>query len=64
MRATGMPDWMVRIVALHAASTEGNGQMPATIDLRNAVQLERDFRDDAKRAFGAHEKACEIVTGG
>ena len=31
MRATGMPDWIVRMVALHAASTEGNGQMPDEI---------------------------------
>ena len=31
MRATGMPDWMVRMVALQAASTDGNGQMPAEI---------------------------------
>ena len=28
MRATGMPDWMVMMVALHAASTVGNGQTP------------------------------------
>ena len=31
MRATGMPDWMVRIAALQAASTVGNGQTPAAI---------------------------------
>ena len=31
MRATGMPDWMVRMVALQAASTEGNGQTPEEI---------------------------------
>ncbi len=31
MRATGMPDWMVRIAALQAASTDGNGQMPDAI---------------------------------
>ena len=29
MRATGMPAWMVAIAALQAASTEGNGQIPA-----------------------------------
>ena len=31
MRATGMPDWMVRMVALQAASTDGNGQTPDAI---------------------------------
>ena len=31
MRATGMPDWMVAMVALQAASTLGNGQTPAEI---------------------------------
>ena len=31
MRATGMPDWIVRMVALHAASTEGNGHTPPAI---------------------------------
>ena len=31
MRATGMPDWMVAIAALQAASTDGNGQMPPEI---------------------------------
>jgi hypothetical protein len=31
MRATGMPDWMVRIVASQQASTVGNGQTPAAI---------------------------------
>ena len=31
MRATGMPDWMVAMAALHAASTVGNGQTPAEI---------------------------------
>ena len=31
MRATGMPDWMVAIVALQAASTDGNGQTPLAI---------------------------------
>ena len=31
MRATGMPDWMVRMVALQHASTDGNGQTPAAI---------------------------------
>ncbi len=31
MRATGMPDWIVRIVASQAALIEGNGQMPAEI---------------------------------
>ena len=31
MRATGMPDWMVRMVALQAASTDGKGQTPAEI---------------------------------
>jgi hypothetical protein len=31
MRATGIPDWMVRMVALQAASTEGNGQTPDEI---------------------------------
>ncbi|MCY1247272.1 hypothetical protein D9M72_605880 [compost metagenome] len=28
MRATGMPDWMVRITALQASSIVGNGQTP------------------------------------
>ena len=28
MRATGMPDWMARMVASHAASTVGNGHTP------------------------------------
>jgi hypothetical protein len=31
MRATGMPDWMVAIAALQAASTEGNGHVPPEI---------------------------------
>ena len=31
MRATGMPDWMVMMVALQQASTDGNGQMPPEI---------------------------------
>ncbi len=31
MRAIGMPCWMVRMVALQAASTEGNGQTPEAI---------------------------------
>ena len=31
---------------------------------RNAVQLQRDFGDDAERAFGADEQPREIVTGG
>ena len=31
MRATGMPDWMVAIAALQAASTEGNGHTPPAI---------------------------------
>ena len=29
IRATGMPDWIVRITASQAAFTVGNGQMPA-----------------------------------
>ncbi len=29
MRATGIPLWMVAMVASQAASTEGNGQVPA-----------------------------------
>ena len=31
MRATGMPLWMVRMTALQAASTLGNGQTPPAI---------------------------------
>jgi hypothetical protein len=31
MRATGMPDWMVRMAALQQASTDGNGQTPDAI---------------------------------
>jgi len=31
MRAIGMPDWMVAIAALQAASTDGNGQTPPEI---------------------------------
>ena len=31
MRAIGMPDWMVRMAALQAASTDGNGQTPEAI---------------------------------
>ena len=31
MRATGMPVWMVAMVALQAASTDGNGHTPAEI---------------------------------
>ncbi len=31
MRATGMPDWIVTMAALQAASTDGNGQMPPEI---------------------------------
>ena len=31
MRAIGTPDWMVAMVALHAASTDGNGHTPLEI---------------------------------
>ena len=31
MRATGMPDWMVRMVARQQASTDGNGHTPPDI---------------------------------
>ena len=31
MRATGMPDWMVTMVALQQASTDGNGHTPPAI---------------------------------
>ncbi len=31
MRATGMPDWIVMMAALQAASTDGNGQIPDAI---------------------------------
>ena len=31
MRATGMPDWIVAMVASQAALTDGNGQTPAEI---------------------------------
>ena len=31
MRATGMPDWMVAMAALQAASTDGNGHDAAAI---------------------------------
>ena len=31
MRATGIPVWMVAMVAWQAAATEGNGQMPPAI---------------------------------
>ena len=63
MRATGMPDWMVRMVALQAASTDGNGQTPDGDRFRNAGQLEREFGDDAERAFRADHQPREIVAG-
>ena len=64
MRATGMPDWMVMIVALQAASTDGNGQTPADDRLGNAIQLQRHLGDDAERALGADEQPREVVAGG
>ena len=39
MRATGMPDWMVAIAALHAASTDGNGHTPPEIASGMPVSL-------------------------
>ena len=63
MRAIGMPDWMVRIAVLQQASTEGNGQTAAGNRLRDAGQLERQFGDDAERAFRADHQAREIVAG-
>ena len=63
MRATGMPDWMVRMVALQAASTDGNGQTPDGDRFRDAGQLQRQLGDDAERAFRADHQPREIVAG-
>ena len=63
MRATGMPDWMVAIAALQAASTEGNGQTPAEIASGMPCSLQRHLGDDAERAFRADEQPREVVAG-
>ena len=63
MRATGMPDWMVRMTALQAASTVGNGQIAGADRLGNAVQPQRQLGDDAERAFRADDQPRQIVAG-
>ena len=64
MRATGMPDWMVAIAALQAASTDGKRTDAAGNRLGNAVQLHRDLGDDAERALRADEQPRQVVAGG
>ena len=44
MRATGMPDWMVRMAALQAASTDGKRADAAGDRLRNAVRASASAR--------------------
>ena len=51
------------MTASQAALTLGNGQIPAEIGLRNAVQLQGDFGDDSERALRADEETGEIVAG-
>ena len=64
MRATGMPDWMVAMVALQAASIEGNGQMPPEIASGMPCSLSVSDGDDAERAFRADEQPRQVVAGG
>ena len=64
MRATGMPDWIVRIVALQAASTDGNGQMPPEIASGMPCSFSGDLGDDAERALRADEQPRQVVAGG
>ena len=64
MRATGMPDWMVRMVALQAASTDGNGHTAAADRLGNAGEPQRQLGDHAERALRADDQPRQVVAGG
>ena len=64
MRAMGIPLWMVRIVALQAPSTVGEGHDAAGDRLGDALQPQHQLGDDAERAFRADQQAGEIVAGG
>ena len=55
--------WMVAMVAWHAASTEGNGQMPAEIASGMPAQADGQLGDDAERALRADQKAGQVIAG-
>ena len=63
MRATGMPVWMVVMVALQVGLDRREWTDAARDRLRDAVQAQRDLGDDAERSFGAHEQPREVVAG-
>ena len=63
MRATGMPDWIVRIVARQHASTEGNGHTPPAIASGMPASLQRQFGDDSERAFRSDQQPRQVVSG-
>ena len=63
MRATGMPDWMVAIAALHAASTDGNGHTPPEIASGIPESLSVSSVITPERAFRADHQPGEIVAG-
>ena len=49
------------MTAWQAASTLGNGHTPPEYGRRDALQLQRQRGDDAKRAFGTHQQPGQIV---
>jgi hypothetical protein len=63
MRATGMPIWIVAMTASQAASTLGERADAARDRLGDAVQLQRQFGDDAERALRADEEPRQVVAG-
>ncbi len=63
MRATGMPRLHHRDHRLHRISERRELAAGGGDRLRNAVQPELDFGDDAERALRADEEAGEVVAG-
>ena len=63
MRATGMPSWMVWMTVSTAPSMRIEGAHRGGHGFGNAVKAQRDFGDDAERAFGADEQARQVIAG-
>ena len=63
MRATGMPIWIVAMTAV-AGRLDARERADAAGDrLRDALQLQRQRRDDAERAFRADQQPRQIIAG-
>ena len=63
MRATGIPYWMARTVPAGGFDVR-EGADRRSDRLRDALQPQRHFGDDAERALRADQEPRQVVAGG